>query len=299
MKATVAVLTFNGEEFLDEVLSACLSQETSFRSECLVVDSGSTDRTLEIVARYPGVRLHRIPNVEFGHGRTRNLAAGLAAGDIVVFLTQDATPVGTTWLSELVAPFEYDPTLAGVFARQVPRPGCGPTTSREVAGVFRDPPPGFFSNVCSAIRRDVLRAIPFRDVDYAEDRGFAADAAGAGLRTGYVPEAQVLHSHDLALGPYFRRMYDEAAGLRAVDPSSRTKPVLWLLAATARGTVLDWAFVATNRDYTFAGKVRHAARVPAYNVARRLAIWLAGRPLSARARSLLSLESQRRRVATS
>lgn len=292
-RATVVVLTFNGAGYLDEVLTACLGQNAPFRYEVLVVDSGSTDGTLEIVARHPEARLHTIRNQEFGHGRTRNLAAGLARGDFVVFLTQDATPIGPSWLAELLAPFASDPNLAGVFARQVPRPGCSPAGSREVAEAFRDPPPGFFSNVCSAVRKSVLEVIAFRDVDYAEDQAFATDVRAAGYTVAYARAAAVHHSHDLHLGAYFRRMYDEAAGLRAIGRTPRTGPV-WLMAATAAGIVKDWRFVASDPGYGMAERVGWVLRVPAYNMARRLAIWLGARDLPPRASAFLSLDTRRR-----
>lgn len=298
VQATVAIVTFNGDELLGEILEACQSQRAPFPFEILVVDSGSTDRTLDILAAHPGVWLHQIPNSAFGHGRTRNLASRLAAGDFVVFLTQDATPIGPTWLVDLLAPLEADPDLAGVFARQVPRPGCGPTTSREVVDTFRNPPAGFFSNVCSAMRRSALHQIPFRDVNYAEDRAWAADVRAGGWRTAYAPTAQVRHSHDLALGPYFRRMYDEAKGVAAVGPAPRTD-LLWLGGASVRGTWKDWRLLATDPNQAVPAKLRWAAKVPLYNVARRLAIGLAGRSLPRTVSDTLSLDASRRRVVSS
>jgi len=296
--ATVCILTFNGGQFLDEILRACATQDAPFGYEVLVLDSGSSDGTLAIVSRHPDVRLHEIPNGEFGHGRTRNLAASLARGDVVVFLTHDATPADPSWLRHLVSPLLDDGTLAGVFARQKPRPGCRPTASREIVRTFRAAPPeGFFSNVCSAIRKEVLAQIPFRDVDYSEDRAFASDAADRGLRTAYVSEAEVLHSHDLALPEYFRRMYDEAAGLRRAG-GTIPRRILWLAAAAAYGTLQDWVFVATNPNYSLLTKIRWGAEVPLYNVARRLAIWLAARELPERMARALSLDVRRRRAAT-
>ena len=297
LKASIVILTLNGEEFLPELLAACVGQQTAFDFEILVVDSGSTDLTLYIVDGYP-VRLHRIPNAEFGHGRTRNLAARLTSGEIVVFLTQDATPVGRSWLASLVAPFHEDAALAGVFARQVPRPGCGPAGAREVEIVFRRPPPGFFSNVCSAIRRSVLAQVPFRDVEYAEDRAFAADAQAAGFTVAYVPQAAVWHSHDLRLGDYFRRMYDEARGVAGAGGRRPRTGAFWLLGATGLGTLRDWRFIMRSDTYSLPEKARWLATAPAYNASRRVAIWLAGRKrLPGGLARTVSLDARRRRTA--
>lgn len=297
MTATVCILTFNGEQFLDEILRACAAQEAAFGYEVLVLDSGSSDDTLAIVSRHPDVRLHEIPNREFGHGRTRNLAASLAHGEVVVFLTHDATPADPSWLRHLVEPVLDDGTVAGVFARQKPRSGCRPTAAREVLRTFEGAPPaGFFSNVCSAIRKDVLQQIPFRDVDYSEDRAFASDAAARGLRIVYVPAAEVLHSHDLPLRQYFRRMFDEAAGIRRAGGTT-PRSALLLAAAAAYGSLQDWVFVATSPDYSLPTRLRWGAQVPLYNVARRLAIWLAARDLPDRMARVLSLDVRRRKAA--
>ena len=87
---TVVIPTLNGERYLAEVLDAVARQEFAGEVETLVIDSGSTDATLEIVRGRQGVRLHEIPNAEFGHGRTRNLGARLALGRMSYFCRGNA-----------------------------------------------------------------------------------------------------------------------------------------------------------------------------------------------------------------
>ena len=89
----------NGAELLDEVLAALTGQVIDEPFEVLVIDSGSTDGSLEIVAAHPGVRLLQIDKSEFGHGRTRNLGVQSTTGDLIAFLTQDATPASEHWLA--------------------------------------------------------------------------------------------------------------------------------------------------------------------------------------------------------
>src|SRR5256885_16600781 len=87
MKATIAIPTYNGIERIGELLDSCLRQEADFEVEVLVIDSGSTDRTLDAGRKRAAVRLHEIPKSSFRHGRTRNLAGEMARGDFCAFLT--------------------------------------------------------------------------------------------------------------------------------------------------------------------------------------------------------------------
>ncbi|KRF33703.1 glycosyltransferase family A protein [Yonghaparkia sp. Soil809] len=271
--ATVAILTYNGEAHLRRILDA-LRVQTGVEGEVeiLVIDSGSTDGTLAIIEDFPEVRLHRIPNTEFQHGRTRNLAARLARGEFVVYLTHDAVPIGAHWLAGMLAPFALSPDVVGVVGKQVPRPRCFPLLKYEIRGVFaglgpdggvtlyRRPPGeldegavaglGFYSDVNSAARREVLtRTIPYREVPYAEDQLFGQDVIRAGLIKAYAPLGAVEHSNDLTLAEYGKRIFDETVGLRrigfGIPPMSRATQ----LRLTVRGILGDSLRIVRDRDF--------------------------------------------------
>ncbi len=57
---SIIVLTKNGEKYLHSLLDGLRRQSLFERAEIIVIDSGSTDRTLQIIARYP-VALTQIP----------------------------------------------------------------------------------------------------------------------------------------------------------------------------------------------------------------------------------------------
>ncbi|MGL6337900.1 MAG: glycosyltransferase family 2 protein, partial [Waterburya sp.] len=101
--ASVVIPVKNGDEFLDEVLQQVLSQKTDFAYEVIVIDSGSTDRSLEIIKNYD-VNLIQIDAKKFNHGLTRNLGVQKSSGEFIAFVTQDATPVNDQWLQNLVMP---------------------------------------------------------------------------------------------------------------------------------------------------------------------------------------------------
>ena len=85
-------------------LSVLAAQELELAWDFLAIDSGSDDDTLPILARHASdfpvpLRVRAIHQVEFDHGDTRNLLAASSEGELLVFLTQDAIPVGTDWLA--------------------------------------------------------------------------------------------------------------------------------------------------------------------------------------------------------
>jgi len=267
---TVAIPVKDGARYLAEVLDAVAAQELEGEVEILVVDSGSTDGSLEI-ARHAGVRVEPISPGEFGHGRTRNRAVELARGECVAFLTQDATPADTGWLRRLVEALSVEERIGLAFGPHLPRPDTRPPVARELdeffAGMSPDGavtlqeevvpgPAAFFSNVNSCVHRRCWEAVRFRDVAYAEDQAFARDAMAADWRKAFVPGAGVLHAHDYPWWDFMRRYFDEYRGLRLtvghVEPLAPRALVRRTLAATRR----DVAFAA--RRGTAAGP---AARV--------------------------------------
>lgn len=228
VRVTVAYVTKNGAEWLDESLAAVRAQRGPFELvEILAIDSGSRDGTLDILARH-GARVVEIDAREFGHGRTRNLAAREARGEVVAFLTQDAAPANPEWLERLLRALDDDPLCAAAWSLHVPRPDCHPMEWRMLAEhpPFRpdrdvvqsargnpdyaaDPEAAHcLSNNSAAYRRDVLLRWPFPDVTFAEDRAWAREVLEAGWRTVLVRDSIVRHSHSYSPWVNLRRNFD-------------------------------------------------------------------------------------------
>jgi glycosyltransferase involved in cell wall biosynthesis/GT2 family glycosyltransferase len=211
----------DGRRYLGEVLAALRREGVD---EILVIDSGSRDGSLQI-AREAGARVEQIAAGDFGHGRTRNLAAELATGDVLAFLTQDATPA-LGWLAAHRAALELDPRVGASFGPHLPRPDTSPMIARELTEFFASFAPDgapslqragdepFLSNVNTAYRRACWSELRFRDVAYAEDQAFGRDLLAAGWLKAYHPGAGVLHAHDYSTAEFMRRYFDEYRGLR-------------------------------------------------------------------------------------
>ena len=230
---SILLLTLNGGERLRECLVAIRSQQGAEPFEILAIDSGSTDQTPATLKAFAD-RVVSIPPAEFGHGRTRNLAARMAQGEWLVYLSQDAVPAGPNWLATLTNPLR-EPTVAAAFGRQVPPPDVGPIETFFLN--FTYPPHAFeqsklrsvkggigrifFSNVNAAINRAVLLAHPFPDdVIMSEDQAFGRAALEAGYTVRYEPEAAVQHGHRYSLSQLFRRNFDSGYSLREISGDS-------------------------------------------------------------------------------
>jgi rhamnosyltransferase len=214
----------NGGPELVHCLQEILRQDVNDDVEIVVVDSGSTDGS-PARARQLGARVHEIPASDFVHGATRNLAAQLSHGGVLVFTVQDAVPADERWLATLLAPLDSD-DIAGVYGRQLPHPDAtpperffldfmyGPTARvQRLAGIdsltFEHT---LFSNVNSAIPREVWEENPFRnDVTMSEDQEWSRRMLLAGRAIAYEPRAAVRHSHTYTMAGAFRRFYDSGA----------------------------------------------------------------------------------------
>jgi glycosyltransferase involved in cell wall biosynthesis len=253
--ASVAIPVLNGGPLLAEVLDAVAAQRVDRPVEVVVIDSGSSDGSAELARRH-GARVEQIAQADFNHGGTRNALMELATGDHVAFLTQDSVPAGPDWLATLLRGFTLADDIALVFGPQRARAGSSPMVRRELLELFerfgpehvdRDAAPGgratFFSSANGAVARWAWERVPFRPVGYAEDMVLARDMLAAGLAKAYVPDAAVIHSHDLPPLKAFRRYFDDFRALAQVN-GLREPLTPRYVAARVRGDVAaDRAFM--------------------------------------------------------
>jgi glycosyltransferase involved in cell wall biosynthesis len=229
-KVSVVIPTLNEASFkFEELLKKISTQEEDFEREVLVIDSGSTDGTVELARRY-GAIVHQIRRQEFNHGATRNLGISLARGEYVALIVGDAVPVDERWLATMVENLEQDEQVAGVYSRQIPHPEASALTrvlasSLAIASPerreqfvsdpekYREMPPrkrrriAAFDDVSSCVRRSVWEEMPFEKTNFGEDIRWGKRIVEAGYKIVYEPRSVVFHSHERGALYDLRRNY--------------------------------------------------------------------------------------------
>lgn len=262
---SIVIPVKDGDQWLDGLLGMLVRQTLFDRSEIIVIDSGSTDRSLEIIRNYP-VRLIEIPPSEFNHGATRNLGVRAANGKYVVMTVQDAMPESDLWLERFLEAFGDEQVVAVCGQQVVPhdrdknpvlwfRPISGhrtwtchfaspdeflqlsPAEQREAAG---------WDNVAAAYRRSSLLEFPFPVADFAEDIAWARMMILKGFTVGHASGAIVFHYHhqlpEFVLPRYFSIFYFEYKifGLRPSLPHSVAYQVALAAKILLKEPKLSW-----------------------------------------------------------
>jgi rhamnosyltransferase len=229
VEVSVLIPTLNAGPEFAAVLDAIAGQTTDFGFEVLLVDSGSSDGTLELGRRH-AARVLRIPKSKFSHGGARNYGISAARGDYVALTVQDALPADDGWLRKLVENMVGDEKVAGVYGRQIPRPDCNPfsryalerhftnRSERRVQAIedperyeslapMRKLETIAFDDVNSCVRRSVWKRHPFGPVPFGEDLDWSERVLKAGYRIVYEPASAVVHSHNRSAFYEMKRAY--------------------------------------------------------------------------------------------
>lgn len=227
---SVIIPTLNAEASIEGLVRSLNKQ--SIPCEVIVIDSSSSDNTVWIAGSL-GAKVVVIDRRDFDHGGTRNLAARISLGDILLFLTHDALPADEYLIENLIRPLK-DEDIALSYARQIPYDSAMPT--EYFARTFNYPASTsinralikgrddiqhlgiktfFCSNVCSAVKANAFREVggfPERAI-MNEDMILAARLVTKGYKIAYEPSAAVYHSHNYSIFQQFKRYFDIGVSL--------------------------------------------------------------------------------------
>jgi rhamnosyltransferase len=209
---SVVIRAKNEARFIGETLAAIFSASATLAPRSVVVvDSGSTDGTLEIVRAFPTTVIQIRPE-QFTYGYALNLGVANVDADIIATLSAHSLPAGPQWLRALIEPFAQ-PRVAGVYGRQLPRSNATPLEliGMRLTGVLGDRPQllgrrPLFSNANGAFRRSLWLEHAFDEqLEGAEDIAWVRTMQERGYLIAYQPTAPVYHSHGEPILKHLRR----------------------------------------------------------------------------------------------
>lgn len=221
----IIIPTFNAASHWAELHGSLVEAEVN-PYQVLIIDSSSTDATREL-AKHSGYQVVSIPQKDFNHGGTRQLASTFFPdAELLMFCTQDVVfrSVGAI---ESLAKALNDSEVGAAYGRQIARSGANAIerharlfnypaisqirtfASRTQLGIKT----AFISNSFAMYRRTALEQVGGfpGNVLIAEDSFVAARMLQAGWKIVYQADAEVIHSHRFGLRKEASRYFDIGA----------------------------------------------------------------------------------------
>lgn len=220
-KVSVVIRCYNEEQHIGRLLNGIMHQ-THRNLEIIIVDSGSTDATLQIASKYP-VHILKIPKQEFSFGRSLNIGCSAATGEYIVIASAHVYPVYKDWIAKLVEPFS-EPRVGLVYGKQRGNEVTKYSEHRIFAQWFplkAERPQGhpFCNNANAAIRRTLWEIMPYNEqLTGLEDIDWAKRVMQLGHTLVYEPSAEIVHVHNESWQQICNRYRREAIALKDIFP---------------------------------------------------------------------------------
>jgi GT2 family glycosyltransferase len=284
-KVSIITVTHNNEREIEECLTSIFKQ-TYQNFEVIIVDSASSDKTLERIKLFPNVKVVSVSK-NVGYGKGSNMGYKISDGDFVAILNPD-TIVNGNWLSELIKVLRKNPKIGIVtpkilmyankkiintcgnlvhftgfgFSRGINQPECS----------YNSPASLFTPSGCSFItRREILEKVGFFDEDFflrSEVPDLAWRVHLIGYTCVYVPTSEVFHKYSFKMN-YLWYYLTERGRLLLILKNYTYKSLVLLLFPLIITEMLSWGYAFLK------GKDFVSAKVLAYTwlIENRHKIW--------------------------
>jgi len=218
---SIVIRCCNEERHIGKLLSGVMAQSVK-DVEIILVDSGSTDATLSIAARYP-VKVVRISPEEFSFGHSLNIGCSHASAELIVVASAHVYPSYKDWLEHLLVPFQ-DSEVALVYGKQRGAASSWYAEHQIYRKWFPDhsiPEQGhpFCNNANAAIRRSLWAQFPYnRELTGLEDLDWAKRLFDSGRKIVYSADAEIIHVHEETPRQIYNRYRREAIAFKRIYP---------------------------------------------------------------------------------
>ena len=231
IKVSIVILTHHPSDSFVDSLRLILSQSVKpyevfimNTDESLFYKNLSDDNKsyLEKLINDKSIVVTHILQSDFDHGKTRNLAASLASGDYLLYMTDDAVPYDDKLIYNLLVGFD-DERVAISTARQIPK--FNAKYAERLVREYNYPDKTyirtletekeygiknyFVSNVCTMYDKKIFDALlGFKEnIPLNEDMLYAYKAIHNNYKIYYNNIAMVYHSHNFSYIEQFKRNF--------------------------------------------------------------------------------------------
>jgi glycosyltransferase involved in cell wall biosynthesis len=223
MNCSIVIRAYNEDKHIGRLLEG-IRQQTVKDVEIILIDSGSTDRTISGAEAF-GARIVRIPSSEFTFGRSLNMGIQAATRELIVIASAHVYPVYPDWLESLLRPFE-DAKVALTYGKQRGPEGAHFSEQQIYHQWYPDlskprQATAFCNNANAAIRRSLWEKNPYDEsLTGLEDLAWAKWAKEQGYEIAYVAEPEIIHIHQETPRGIFNRYRREGMAFKQIYPEA-------------------------------------------------------------------------------
>lgn len=221
-RISIIVRCYNEADHIGKLLHG-ISQQSADDYEIVLVDSGSTDGTLEIAREFGVDRIEHIEPEKFSFGRALNYGCEAADGEFCVIASAHVYPKREDWLECLLSKFD-DEDVALVYGKQRGNDVTAFSENQIFKQWFPDhdidrQPHPFCNNANVAIRRELWEEFPYDEhLTGLEDIDWAKRVQKAGYEITYASGAEIVHVHDETAREILNRYRREAYAHKEIMP---------------------------------------------------------------------------------
>lgn len=210
---SVIIPVFNNEKTIENVIRNVLLVRAPVPREVIVVDDGSTDKTPQIIRRFPEIIC--LAQKNSGPASARNYGASVAKGEILFYTDSDCL-VHADWMERMLYHFSKDNVAAvcGSYGIANPQNLLARCIFEEIIFRHRILMPDYpkvFGSYNLAIRKDILERLGGFDASYrypsGEDNALSYKILQNGYRIFFDREALVDHYHPDNLKSYLGQQF--------------------------------------------------------------------------------------------
>jgi rhamnosyltransferase len=221
---SIIIRACNEERHIGKLIAGIKHQKIERTIEVILVDSGSTDSTVDI-ALAMGAKVVKISKDDFTFGKSLNVGCEAASGQILLIASAHVYPLFTNWIHKMVEPFD-DPSVGLVYGKQVGNENTKFSEKRIFQKWFpnvsiKEQINPFCNNANAAIRKSLWVTQKYNEeLTGLEDIEWATRIQKMGYNLSYLSEAVIVHVHEETPKKIYNRYKREAIAMKKIMPSA-------------------------------------------------------------------------------